>query len=283
MVEKLTVEELITMIQEGLNTLDGVKHEYFLHTQVGRTDDLPKELKGYAKQDNAVIGVGRTVGNSSYSKLPNQELYNVNLRVEFFIRNSQYKEVNEEIIKYVTSKNGIAITIGDFHYIPQFDLGKPGASIPMQGVDRTPLYFNVNFTVAQKGLLSEDIEVYLDGRRVNVLNYTATNTASLSKKLRTDYESSDNYPNILKSRWTGSTLSVNMSFLYVKTAENQEIINELYATSGNKPIHTFRYVDWGTDTTFNVYFENIQKSFSAGNFALLEVLLAPVAEDELGE
>lgn len=272
--EKLTVEQLTQMIEDGLNGLDGVKHDYVIHTQVGREDDLPKELKGHLNQEDKVVGVARTM-SGGYSKLPYQEYYRINLKVNLFIRNSQYKEVNEEIIKYVTDKNGVAVQEGDFNYIPNFDIGRPGASEVIQGVDRTPLYFNVNFIVAQKGLLSEDAEVYMDDVRLPLLDYEVNKTSSLTKKLRIK-EDGDN-DSILKAYWMGDNLSFNFSFIYTKTDKNKELVEELYDKNSNKPTHKFRYKDWAIDEEYDVIIESINQSFEAGNFSVLRISVFPVA------
>ncbi len=277
MEEKLTVRELTQMIEDGLNGLEGSKHNYVIKTQVGRVDELPKELRGHLNQDNTVVGIGRTIGGG-YSKLPYQEYYKVNLRVNLFIRNDQYQDVNEEIIKYVTSKNGVAVQIGDYNYIPNFDLGKPGASQPIQGVDRTPLYFNVSYVVAQKGLLSEDAEIYLDGDRLPLLNYTIHNIASLTKKLRIR-ESGDN-ESIMKAYWMGNSLSFSFSFIYTKTPQNQALVEELYNIINDKPIHKLRYKDWAIDKEYDVIIETISQSFDAGNFSILDISAYPATVDE---
>ena len=270
--EKLTVRELTQMIEDGLNGLDGANYDYVIHTQVGRQDELPKELKGHLNQDNKVVGVARTM-SGGYSKLPYQEYYRINLRVNLFIRNDQYQNVNEEIIKYVTEKNGVAVQQGDFNYIPNFELGRPGSSQVIQGVDRTPLYFNVDFVVAQKGLLSEDVEIYMDGARLPLLNYETNNVASLTKKLRIK-EGGDN-ESILKAYWMGDSLSFSFSFIYTKTTQNKELIEELYNIVDNKPIHKFRYKDWAIDKEFDVLIETINQSFEAGNFSIITMSVYP--------
>lgn len=255
----LKVSDLATKIQNDLNTSSSF--EYIINSEVSSVNTLPKQNKGYAIQDNRVLGLLRTVGGS-YVNIPNQSVYDMSLTLNLFILKDQYNDVYTELMSYIQTTNGVPFVSSTEAYIPNMEVIEIGVEQPLQGALRIPVTLAINYTIVQNAKLLNSVSISIDGTRVYPLSWNIIKVKATSEK-----QLSNTIINTSKLL----TQSINFAMSILETPSINFIQDEIFETDTLIKIHSLAYKDDNIDKTYNVVFSSITEIGEAGGVKTLNI------------
>lgn len=262
----LKTSQIAQGLQDGLN--QDTDFNFFLYSEVAHINKLPNEVNGFLKNSNNIVGLLRTV-QGGLNIAEGEQYYQKVLNGTFYIIESQYQDVYEHIFEYINSINAVPFTVGNFTYIPNFDVIRPGPADLLQGEMRVPLHFNIRYEIVENAMLSNDIEIHIDDTRVYVREWTAGKAKGVSSKVRTGDKLNLSTQTAIPA---GQDISFTFMVLYTKNEKMKEIVQEMYSRNMLTKTHVLKYKDKNDiEEEFEVIFQNIEQQFEASGAIFLGI------------
>lgn len=229
----VTTQELGELLESGLNTLDS-KFNFNIGIEVERKYKLPNNVQNWAKIDNNIYGVF-TTNSGQFEAIQEQDLATITTRLSLYVTENQMQDVYDVLSAYQTINNAKVFAIGDYSVVPVFDAIRPSTTSIFQGDNRLPIEMNITYTIARKGILSNDIDVEINGIRQLVLSASFNMAKSVSNNLY-------NGNSTIKAK--ANSKSRTFAITIVNT--NSDIVNQL-----KKEIVTDDFLDNTYSITYN--------------------------------
>lgn len=259
----VTTQELGELLESELNAL-GSNFNFKIGIEVERKYKLPNNIKNWAKVDNNIYGVF-TTNSGQFEAVQDQDLATIDTRLSLYVTETQMQEVYDILSQYQTLNNAKVFSIGDYSVVPVFDAIRPATTSIFQGDNRLPIEMNITYTIARKGILSNDIEVSINGIRQLVLSASFNMAKSVSNNLY-------NGNSTIKAK--ANSKSRTFTITIVNT--NSDIVNQLKREIVTDDLldstYSITYNDGAIDTTSQMLLQVGALTIDAGLPAQLELV-----------
>ena len=259
----ITTQELGELLESGLNAL-GSKFSFKIGIEVERKYKLPNNIKNWAKVDNNIYGVF-TTNYGQFEAVQNQDLATIVTRLSLYVTETQMQEVYDVLSKYQTQNNAKVFSIGDYSVVPVFDAIRPSTTSIFQGDNRLPIELNISYTIARKGILSNDINVSIDGIRQLVIDASFSMSTSVSNNL---YDGNTT----LKAKANSKSRTFAISIINTNSDIVNQLKNEIVTDNYLDSTYTILYDDGAVSSTSKMLLNTGSLNIQAGLPAQLNLV-----------
>lgn len=230
----ITIKQLKDRLESDLN---GLQSDYVFNIGFEESQQLklPNNTPGYVVTDNNVYGVfSMTAGQ--FEAIQEQDLATIQAGLTIYALKEQKEGVINILTSYQSQTNAVPFEIDDYSVVPVFNAIRTGSIEPFQGENRIPINLNITYTIAKTGVISNSIEVSIDGIRQLVLEGAFSMTKGSEKA---QYNGS----NRIQHTGTAKTLVVNMTLINTDSLVLNKIKDEIFLDNDTKQVYTIGYND----------------------------------------
>jgi hypothetical protein len=253
-------KELTEKIQEDLNSY-GSDFNFIVGNEITKVFELPKNIQNWKLNSKDIYGLWTTEGGE-FEAVENQELASIDANLSFYVENEQKDELFAILSAYIAEQNAKPFYSKDGNYavIAVFDVLRFGSTSIFQGDDRVPLNVGITYTVAKKGILSNDIEVSINGSKMLVLNATFSMAKGATQKQFNGSVLTKGKP--LSKAKTMAIVVVNTKTPIINAIKSEILDDETIST-----VYNITYNDGDVEYTTPMYLNNGVIGLTAGAVA----------------
>lgn len=258
----ITSNELTEILQDDLNNLGG-KFNFIIGSEIKKILNLPKNIKNWKLNSKDIYGVF-TTESGEFEAVEGQDLASISMRLSLYVENSQKDDLLPILSSYISTQNGKPFDSEDGEYaiVGVFNALRFGTTSIFQGDDRVAIIMDINYTIAKKGILSNDILVEINGNKMLVLNATFNMSKGATQKQYNGSVLTKGVP-ISKSK-TCAIVMVNTNTDIINSIKTEILDDETISTQYN-----IKYDDGSVSFTTSMYLNNGIIGLTAGSVATI--------------
>ena len=259
--------ELKNKIVEELSSL-APEYDFQIGSELIEVQKLSNNIQNSAIVDDTIYGVFSTI-SGDFEALEGKDLATLFTQLTLYVENRQFEDMSTILAQLISSFNGMPYYDdgGDYAIIPVFGAVTSGTSAIFNGDDRISINVPITYTIAKKGIISNTIDIYINGNKMVVFNGSFSMVKGVIHK---QY----NRSNLIKGKCINKAKTVTM----VVVNTGVEIINDIKEeilddeTIGNT--YTIRYNDGFVDFSSNMLLENGTIGLTSGSVTTLTLMFS---------
>lgn len=265
----ITSDELTEIIQKDLNDI-GSKFNFIVGSEITKILNLPKNIKNWKLNSNDVYGIF-TTESGEFEAIENQDMASINAKLSFYVENEQKSDLMDILSSYISIQNGKPFYSEDREYaiVGTFDALRFGTTSIFQGDDRVALIVGITYTIAKKGILSNDISVSINGNKMLVINATFNMAKGATQKQFNGSVLTKGKP-LSKSKTMAITI-VNTNTPLINSIKTEILDDETIST-----IYNIAYNDGYVEFMTPMYLNNGVIGITAGSVATITAEFATI-------